>query len=187
MFTSPLNFHNKIKVSDYLHLRDKKNQASETEKIICSRSYNKWVGELQSSCFQSLPAKYSMDSKEIKPVNPKGKQPEIFIGRTAAEAEAPILWPPDMESQLIGKDPDAGKDWRVEEKGKTEDEIVGWYHQLNGHEFEQTPGDGEGQGSLECCSPWGHNWATEEQSMFSYGSLHTYTHTPIPNYVFLQS
>ena len=79
----------------------------------------------------------------------------IFIGRTDAEAEAPILWPPDVKNQFIGKDPDAGKDWRQEEKGTTEDEMVGWHHQLNGHEFEQTPGDDEGQGSLVCCSPWG--------------------------------
>ena len=93
--------------------------------------------------------------KEIKPVNPKGNQPWIFILRTDAEAEAPILWPPDEKSWLIGEDPDAGKDWGQEEKGATEDEMVGWHHQLNGHEFEQTLGDGEGQGSLVCCSPWG--------------------------------
>ena len=89
--------------------------------------------------------------KEIKPVSPKGNQP----WRTDAEAEAPILWPPDAKSQLIGKDPDARKDWRPEEKGTTEDEMVGWHHQLNGHGFEQTQRDGEGQGSLACCSPWG--------------------------------
>ena len=79
----------------------------------------------------------------------------IFIGRTDAGAEAPILWPPDGNSQLIGKDPDAVKDWGQEEKRVTEDEMVGWHHWLNGHEFEQTPGDSEGQGSLACCSPWG--------------------------------
>ena len=94
-----------------------------------------------------------LDSKEIKPVNPKGNQPWIFIGRTDAEAETPVLWPPDMKSQLIRKDPDAGKDWR-QEKGMTEDEMFRWCHWLDGHEFEQTPGDGEEQGSLECCSPW---------------------------------
>ena len=77
------------------------------------------------------------------------------MGRTDAEAEAPILWPPDVKSQLIGKDLDAGKDGRQEEKGMTEDEMVGWHHRLNGHEFEQTPGDSEGQGGLACCSPWG--------------------------------
>ena len=78
----------------------------------------------------------------------------LFIGRTDAEAEAPIIWPPSV-NKLIGKDPDARKDWRQKEKGKTEDELVGWHHWLNGHEFEQTPGDGDGQGSLVCCSPWG--------------------------------
>ena len=85
-----------------------------------------------------------------------GNQPWIFIRRTDAEAEAPILWPPDVKNWVIGKDPDAGKDWRQEVKGMTEDEMVGWYHRLNGHEFEQTPGDGDGQGSPACCSPWGH-------------------------------
>ena len=93
--------------------------------------------------------------KEIKPVNPKGNQPWIFIGRTDAEAEAPILWPPDEKNWLIGEDPDAGKDWGQEEKGTTEDEMVGWHHWFNGHGFEQTLGDGEGQRSLVCCSPWG--------------------------------
>ena len=95
------------------------------------------------------------DSKGIKPVNAKGNQPWIFIGRTDAEAEASILWPPDTKSWLTGKDPDAGKDWR-QEKGMTEDELVGWHHRLYGHEFEQTLGDGEGQGRLACCSPWCH-------------------------------
>ena len=96
-----------------------------------------------------------LDSKEIKPVNPKGNQSWIFIGRTDAEAAAPILWPPDARNWLTGKDPDVGKDWRQEEKGMTEDEMVGWQHQLNGHESEQAPGVGDGQGNLVCCSPWG--------------------------------
>ena len=90
-----------------------------------------------------------LDSKEIKLVNPKGNQTWIFMGRT--ETEAPIFWPPNAKSQLIGKDPDSGKDWGQEER-MTEDETVGWHHQLNGREFEQTPGDSEGQGSLVCCS-----------------------------------
>ena len=85
----------------------------------------------------------------------KGNQSWIFIGRTVAKAEAPILWPPDVKKWLIGKDPDAGKDWRQEEKGTTEDEMIGWHHRLNGHEFEQPLGVGDGQGSLACCSPWG--------------------------------
>ena len=84
----------------------------------------------------------------------QGNQPWIFIERT--DAEAPILWPVDAKSRLIGKDPDAEKDWRQEEKAMAEDEMVGWHHQLNGHEFEQAPGEAEGQGSLACCSLWGH-------------------------------
>ena len=95
-----------------------------------------------------------LDSKKIKSVNPKGNQPWIFTGSTDAKAEAPILWLPDAKSWLIGKDPDAGEDWSQEEEGTTEDEMIGWHHRLNRHEFEQAPGDGDGQGSLECCSPW---------------------------------
>ena len=94
-----------------------------------------------------------LDCKEIKTVNPKGNQSWIFIGRTDVEAEVPILWP--AKSQLFGKDPDAGKDWGQEEKRVTGDEMVGWHHWLNEHEFEQTLGDREGQGSLVCYSPWG--------------------------------
>ena len=97
-----------------------------------------------------------LNSKEIQPIHPNTNQPWIFTGRTDAEAAVPIFWPPDVKSRLIGKDPDAGKDWRQEEKGATEKEVVGWHHWLNGHELEQTLGDGEGQGSLACCSPWGH-------------------------------
>ena len=93
-----------------------------------------------------------LDCKAIKPVNPKVNQSWIFIGRTDAEAGAPILRPPDVKSQRFRKDPDTGKDWRQEEKGMTEDEMVGWYHQLNGHRFEQAPEVGDGQGSLLCCS-----------------------------------
>ena len=95
------------------------------------------------------------DCKEIKPVNPKGNQSWIFIGRSDAKGEVPILWQPDVKNWLIWKDPDAGKDWRQEEKGMTEDETVGWHHWLIGHEFEQAPGVGDRQGSLACCSPWG--------------------------------
>ena len=96
-----------------------------------------------------------LDCKEIKPIIPKGNQPWIFIGRTDTEAEAPILWPPDEKSRMLGQNSDDGKDWRQKEKRVTGDEIVGWHHQPNGHEFEQTLGDSEGQGSLPCCSPWG--------------------------------
>jgi len=94
----------------------------------------------------------SLDRKEIKSVNPKGNKPWIFIRRTDAKAETPILWPRDEKSQLIVKNPDVGKDWGQEEKGTTEHKMVEWHHWLNGHEFEQTPGDSEGQGGLVCCS-----------------------------------
>ena len=91
-----------------------------------------------------------------KSFNPKGNQSWVFIGRIDAEAETPILWPPDAKNWLIWKDPDAGKDWGREEKGMTEDEMFGWHHQLSRHEFEQALGVGDGQGSLACRSPWGH-------------------------------
>ena len=94
--------------------------------------------------------KSSLDCKEIQLINPKGNKSWIFIGRTDVEDETPILWPPIAKNWLIWKDPDAEKDWRQEEKGRTEDEMVGWHHQLNGHEFEQTPGAGDGQGSMYC-------------------------------------
>ena len=101
-----------------------------------------------------------LDCKEIQPVHPKGDQSWVFIGRTDAEAETPILWPSDVKNWLIGKDPDDGKHWRREENGMTEDEMVGWHHWLNGHEFEYTPGVGDGQGGLACCSPWGQKSQT---------------------------
>ena len=94
-----------------------------------------------------------LDIKEIKPINPKGNQSWAFTGMTDTKAEAPILWPPDAKSQFIGKNPDAGNDWEQEEMGTKEDEMVGW---LNGHEFEPTPEDNEGQGSLACWSSWSH-------------------------------
>ena len=109
-------------------------------------------------CFQTVALKTheSPLDCQIKPVNPTGNQSWIIIGKADAEAEAPILWSPDVKNWLTGKDPVARKDWGQEEKGTTEDEIVGWHHRLNGHEFEQAPGVGDGQGSLACCSPWGH-------------------------------
>ena len=96
-----------------------------------------------------------LDCKEIQPVHPKGDQSWVFVERTDVEAETSILWPPDVKRWLIGKDPDAGKDWGQEEKGTTEDEMVGWCHWLNGHKFGWTPWIGEGQGGLACCSSWG--------------------------------
>ena len=97
----------------------------------------------------------SLDCKEIQPVHPKANQSWVFIGRTDVEAETPILWPPDANNRLIWKDPDGGKDQRLEDKGTTEDEMVGWHHQLNGHEFEQTLEVGDGQRGLACCGSWG--------------------------------
>ena len=102
-------------------------------------------------CWRRL-LRVPLDCKEIKPVNPKENQPWICPLRT--DAEAPILWPPDAKSWFTGKDPDAGKDWRQEEKGTTKDKMLGWHHWHDGHEFEQDPGDGEGMGSLVYCSPW---------------------------------
>ena len=105
-----------------------------------------WV--LKNWCFWTMVLEKTLESpldcREIQPVSPQGNQLWIFIGRTDAKAEAAILWPPDVKNELIGKDPDAGKDWRQEEKGATEDEMVGWHHVLNGHEFEQAPGIGDG-------------------------------------------
>ena len=95
-----------------------------------------------------------LDCKEIQPVHPKGVQSWVFIGRTDAEAETPVLWPPYVKNWPIWKDPDAGKDWRQEEKGMTEDEMVGWHHWHDGHAFELALGVGDGQGKLMCCSPW---------------------------------
>ena len=97
-----------------------------------------------------------LDCKDIQPVHPKGNQSWIFLGRTDAEAETPILWPPDGTNWFIGKDLDSGKDWRQGKKGMTEDETDGWHHRLDRHEFEQALGVCDGQGSLVCCSPWGH-------------------------------
>ena len=113
-----------------------------------------------SSCLQSFPASGSFQMsqfflKEITKVNPKGNHSWIIIGRTDAETETPMLWPPDGKSWLIGKDSDAGRDWGQEEKGTREEEMIGWHHWLNEHEFEQTPGVGDGQGGLVCCSTWG--------------------------------
>ena len=120
--------------------------------------YYKESTALKNGCFWTVVLEKTLenplDCKEIKPVHPKGNQSWIFIGRT--DAEAPIVWPPDAKSWLTGKDPDAGKDGWQEEKGMTEDEMVGWHHWLNRHESEQAPRAGEVQESLACCGPWGH-------------------------------
>ena len=136
-------------------------------------------------CFQSVVLEMTfekslLDCKEIKPINPKGHQSWIFIGRIDAEVEAPILWPSDPKNWFLRKDPDAGKDWMQEENGTTEDEMVGWHHYLDGHEFEQAPGVGVGQGSLTCYSPWDHrvkthlsNW-TELNTCYRLGRCGMY-------------
>ena len=125
-----------------------------------------WV--LKNWCFSTVVLEKTLESplgcKEIKSVHPKGNQFWIFIGRMDAEAEIPILWPPDVKNWLIRKDPDAGKDWRQEEKRTTENEMVGWHHWLDGHEFEKALGVGDGQGSLACfhrvakCQTWLSDW-----------------------------
>ena len=112
------------------------------------------IDDFELWCWRRL-LESPLDCKKIQPVHPKGDQSWVFIGRTDAEAETPILWPPDAMSWLIGKDPDAGRDWEQEEKGTTEDEMVGCHHRLNGHGFGWTPGVGDGQGGLACCGSWG--------------------------------
>ena len=155
-------------------------------------SGNVWMWELdykeswvpKNWCFWTVALESSLDWKEIQLVHSKGDQSWVFIGRTDVEAETPILWPPDAKSWLIGKDPDAGKDWEQEENGTTEDEIVGWHHRLDGHGFVWTPGVGDGQGGLACCSSWGCkeldtterlNWA-ELSDNFSEGYDRTQIH-----------
>ena len=123
---------------------------------------------LKNWCFWTVVLEKTLESplncKEVHPVHPKD-QSWVFIGRTNAEAETPVLWPPHAKSWLIGKDADAGRDWGQEEEGTIEDEMAWWHHQLNGREFEWTPGVGDGQGGLVCCDSWGcrvgHDWATE--------------------------
>ena len=137
-----------------------------------------WV--LKNWCFWIVVLEKTLESPldcKIKPVNPKGNQSWIFIGRT--DAEAPLgLWPPDAKNWLIRKDPDAGKDWREEEKGATKDEMVGWHDWLGGCEFEQAPGVGDGLGSLVCYRPWGcKEWDTTEQ--LSWSIAHALFHFPV--------
>ena len=143
-----------------------------------------WV--LKNWCFWTVVLEKTLESpldcREIQPVSSKGDQSWVFIGRTDAEAETPILWPPHTKSWLIGKDPAAGRDWGQEEKGTTEDEKAGWLHRLDGHEFEYTLGVGDGQGGLACCDSWGRkesdtterlNWTEPKES---YWSASTFGH-----------
>ena len=123
------------------------------ESWIIKKVEHQRIGAFNLWCWRRIES--PMDCKETKPVNPKGNQSWIFIGRTDVEGETPILWPPHEKNWLIEKDPDAWKDLRKEEKGTTVDDMVGCHHWLDGHEFEQAPGVGDGQGSLVGCSPWG--------------------------------
>ena len=152
-----------------------------------------WV--LKNWCFWTVVLEKTLESpldwNEIQPVHPKGDQSWIFIGRTNVEAETPILWPPDAKNWLIGKDPDAGKDWRWEEKGMTEDEMVGWHHRLDGHGFEWTLGVGYGQRGLVFCRSYDHNIKGERftfyelshsvvsNSLWPHGLQHA-CHSPTP-------
>ena len=161
-----------MKICDQPRQHNKKQRHYFTNKSPSSQSYgfsNSHVGmwELdykeswvpKNWCFWTMVSEKTLESpldcEEIQPVHPKEYQSWKFIGRTDAETEPPILRPPDVKNWLLGKDPDAGKDWRQQEKGTTEDEMFGWHPQLDGHEFEQAPGAGDGQGCLGCCSPWG--------------------------------
>ena len=155
--------------------------------------YHKESWALKNWCFWIVVLEKTLESpfdcKEIKPVHLKGDQSWVFVGRTDVEAETPILWPPDAKNWLIWKDLDAGKGWRWEEKGMTEDEMVGWHHRLNGHGFGWTPGVGDGQGGLACCSPWGRkeldmteqlNW-TELSNTLGDESLSDYHRSALLN------
>ena len=162
-----------------------------TKKVECWR-----IDAFELWCWRRL-FESPLDCKEIKPIILKENQSWIFIVRTDTETEAPIIWSPDAKSWLIRKNPDAGKEWRQEEKGLTEDEMVGWHHWLNGHEFEQAPGVGDGQGSLACCSPLGHknsdmtewlNWTDEWNEMEAPDFvLSIFTNLPIMYWVLSQT
>ena len=177
-----MHLDNFVRLTDFFLSVIKKQRHHFPDKGPYSQSYgfpsnHVWMWELdhregwklKNWCFWTVVLEKTLESpldcKEIQPVHPKGDQPWIFIGR--ADAEVLMLRSPDVKSWLTGKDSDAGKYWSQEEKRATEDEMVGWHHQLNGHEFEQSPGDTEGQGSLACCCSWGcrvwHDWVTEQQ------------------------
>ena len=159
------------KSCDQPRQHNKKQRHYFTDQVPSSQSYgfsssHGWVWEmdykeswaLKNWCFWTVVLEKTLESpldcKEIQPVHPKGNQSWILMGRTDAEAKTSILWPPDLKYWLTGKDPDAGKDWRQEKKGTTENGMVGWHHWFYEHKFEQAPGVGDGQGSLACFSPW---------------------------------
>ena len=133
---------------------------------------------LKNWCFWTVVLEKTLGSplncKEIQPVHPKGDQSWVFIGRTDAEAETAILWPPDVKSWLIGKDSDAGRDWGQEEKGTTEDEMGRWQHWLNAHEYGWTPGVGDGQGGLVCWDSWGHKESVKTATELNWSAFNTF-------------
>ena len=179
------------------HIKEKKHHF--THKGPSSQSYgfsssHVWMWELdykeswalKNWCFWTVVLEKTLESpldcKEIQPVYPKGDQSWIFTWRTDADVETPILWPPDVKNWLIWKDPNGGKDWRQEEKGTTEDEMVGWHHWLDGHEFEQALEVGDGQGSLTCCSPQGRKESdTTEQLNWVIFLLQISVHIFLPS------
>ena len=136
--------------------------------VYCHPAY---LTSLQSTVVLERTLESPLDCKEIQPAHPKGGQSWIFIGRTDAEAEAPVFWPPDVKNWLIRKDSDAGKDWR-QEKGMTEDEMFGWHHWLDEHEFEQAPEIRNEQGDLLCCSPWGQKQSDTTEQLNSTEPKH---------------
>ena len=147
-----------------------------------------WV--LKNWCFGTVVVEKTLESpldcKEIQPVHPKGDESWVFIGRTDVEAGTPILWPPDAKSWLTWKDPDAGKDWGQEEKGTTEDEMVGWHHRLNGHGFGWTLGVGDGQGGLACCGSWGHKESDMTERLNWTEAILGYWSQILLNYIFFK-
>ena len=170
MVTAAMNFKDNYSLEekyDQLRQHIKKQRHYFANKGPSHQSYDfysshVWMWELdcwklKNWCFWTMVLEKTLENpldSKIKPVNPKGNQSWIFIGRTDTEAETPLLWPPNVKNWLTGRDPDAGKDWRQEEKGTTEIKMAGWHHWLDGHEFEQALGVGDGQGGLACCSPW---------------------------------
>ena len=155
------------------HIVDRSFTVWNIREVRCESWTIKLDWALKNWCFWTMvlenPLKNPLGCKEIQPVNPKRNQSWIYFGRTSAKAEAPILWPPDAKSQLIRKDSDPGKDSRQEEKGTKEDEMVGWHHWFHGNEFEQILGDGEGEGSLACCSSMGLQsqiWLSDWETIF---------------------
>ena len=138
------------------------------EESLVPKNWCFWTAVLENTLESPL------DCKEIQPVHPKQDQSSVFIGRTAAKAETPILWLLHVKSWLIVKDPDVGRDWGQEEKGMTEDEMAGWHHRLDGHEFEWTSGVGDGQGGLACCDSWGPKESDMTEWQLNWGLFHLF-------------